>query len=369
MVANNYLQIYTYEYLIEQALRYVPDTVDKREGSIIFDALAPFCYEMAEMFIQLGNIALNSYIETATGEFLDLKVVEQGITRYPATASIRLLKVTPVGGYSVPIGSIFELPDGSIQYKVTEKISSTDYRVEALTLGTVGNTYIGTVIPTDTNVSSNISSSELTSILVPARDVETDDELRTRFLAYTTEKAFGGNFNDYVNWLKGISYVKYFRIYPVQDVSQYKILLYVLGDGETEVSSYNLADIVTKLNGVIPLGHTVEALNPPISSINISATVTPKVGYDIPTLTPKIQTALENYFKTILGSWDDFDSNHNYYTKIYVSAVTAAIMGVEGVANIANLKFNNNTATDIEITGTRDSATNTLYKLGSVTIG
>ena len=35
---GDYLEQYTFEYLMEQSLSRVPDTIDKREGSIIYDA-------------------------------------------------------------------------------------------------------------------------------------------------------------------------------------------------------------------------------------------------------------------------------------------------------------------------------------------
>ena len=41
MIGDN-LEQYTYEYLMQLALSYVPDDRDKRQGSVIYDALAPF---------------------------------------------------------------------------------------------------------------------------------------------------------------------------------------------------------------------------------------------------------------------------------------------------------------------------------------
>ena len=48
-----YLDKYTYEYLIAQALSKVPENLDKREGSIIYDSLAPACYELSEFYMEL----------------------------------------------------------------------------------------------------------------------------------------------------------------------------------------------------------------------------------------------------------------------------------------------------------------------------
>ena len=82
---GDYLEQYTFEYLMEQALSRVPDTIDKREGSIIYDALAPACYELAEYYMNLRKILIDTYALTASGEYLDLRVAEQGLTRYAAT--------------------------------------------------------------------------------------------------------------------------------------------------------------------------------------------------------------------------------------------------------------------------------------------
>ena len=53
---GDYLEKYTFEYLIDSALSRVSDSIDKREGSIIYDALAPACYELAEVYMQLRSI-------------------------------------------------------------------------------------------------------------------------------------------------------------------------------------------------------------------------------------------------------------------------------------------------------------------------
>ena len=43
----------TYEAILEDALSRVPSDVDKREGSIIYDTLAPVCYKLAECYAWL----------------------------------------------------------------------------------------------------------------------------------------------------------------------------------------------------------------------------------------------------------------------------------------------------------------------------
>ena len=46
----------TYEVILQRMLDRVPNNMDKREGSIIFDALAPAAVELQLMYIELDTI-------------------------------------------------------------------------------------------------------------------------------------------------------------------------------------------------------------------------------------------------------------------------------------------------------------------------
>ena len=48
----------TYESILQKMLNMVSDDVDKREGSIIYDALAPAAYFLADQFFQLDNFEI-----------------------------------------------------------------------------------------------------------------------------------------------------------------------------------------------------------------------------------------------------------------------------------------------------------------------
>lgn len=61
------------------------DGVDKREGSIIYDAIAPVAYSFAEMAMNMQQVVLNAYLQTANGVYLDYKAAERGTQREPAT--------------------------------------------------------------------------------------------------------------------------------------------------------------------------------------------------------------------------------------------------------------------------------------------
>ena len=157
-MAGEYLEKYTYEYLLAQALAQVPDTLDKREGSIIYDAIAPACYELAEIYMQLRQIVQQTYVSTANGEYLDLRVQEQGLERYAATHAVKKAVFANDSGnpVSIPIGSRFStIADAaSMNYEVTAEYKDSEgnvvpgaYQLTCEVLGTAGNAYTGNLLP------------------------------------------------------------------------------------------------------------------------------------------------------------------------------------------------------------------------------
>ena len=91
----------TYEELLQAMLNKVPGSVDKREGSVIYDALAPCAYFLAQQNFQLENYLDLVFPDTAVGEYLDRAIAAFGVTR--KTASAAVLKMITTG--AVPIGS------------------------------------------------------------------------------------------------------------------------------------------------------------------------------------------------------------------------------------------------------------------------
>lgn len=79
----------TYENILQGMLNRVPEDIDKREGSVIYDALAPAAYFLADQYFQLENFVDLVLPDTALGEYLDRAVSAYGINRKQATAAVR----------------------------------------------------------------------------------------------------------------------------------------------------------------------------------------------------------------------------------------------------------------------------------------
>lgn len=108
----------TYEKILERSLARVGADVDKREGSLIMNAIAPVSAEHANIYILLDGIISDGYADTASREYLIRRCAERGITPHPATQAVLKGKFN----MEIPIGSRFNLDE--LNYKAIEFIES-----------------------------------------------------------------------------------------------------------------------------------------------------------------------------------------------------------------------------------------------------
>ena len=378
------LEKYTYEYLMQLALSYVPDDRDKREGSVIFDALAPFCQVLAAGAIQLRNFYTQTYAVTATGQDLDNRVAEQGIHRYPATYAIKKVAFADDAGnpVAVPIGARFSTVSDTrpINYTITAVYQEEgvtvpgSYEATCEELGVIGNAYSGNLI--NITFIQGLASADMSSTLVPARDEETDDELRERYFDSLNQKAFGGNIADYKAKVKAISGVGDVQIYPVWNGGG-TVKLSIVDPTYGTCSPEFLATVQKAMDpenaegdtgtglGIAPIGHKVTVVTPDEQIINVSATVLLQNGYTLGQVEGPINEALTAYIQELRRSWADARDLNEYSCDVFVSRVSAAIVNVSGVANVTDVKLNGSTS---DIFLTENSEVQQLPKLGQVVL-
>lgn len=65
----------TYDKILSEMLSSVTSDVDKREGSIVYDALAPCAYKIAEIYSNLSNYTDLFYLDTTVNDYLDKKAL------------------------------------------------------------------------------------------------------------------------------------------------------------------------------------------------------------------------------------------------------------------------------------------------------
>ena len=364
-------QTYTYAAILAQMLAQVPAQYDKREGSIIQTALGPAGYALEEVYMLLGQVQDAAYIPTAVGADLDMLAVLGGVTRYPASAAVRL----GVFNIDVPIGSRFSTVNGadSINFIATEKVSTGQFRLTAETPGTIGNQYVGPILPI--TYIQGLNSAQITDILIPGDDTETDTEFRERIIEAMTNRPFGGNVASYRQEVLGMDGVGAVQVYPTWNGGG-TVKLSILGANWAPASSELVETVQNAIDpppnqglgyGLAPIGAKVTVVAPTAVTVNVSATLTLEPSVTVEQVQSAVETAVGNYLQSVCQTWGDLDSSGlpNYSSVVYVARVLAAIIGVSGVVNASNVQLNG-AAQDITLTET--GTTQQVPQLGTVTL-
>lgn len=359
---GDHLASYDYAYLLKLGLSDLPSTVDQRQGGVVYDAISGMAKQLSLGFLVMRGIYQDTFAEYAIGEPLALRAVENGVTPKKASKAIR--KGIFIGNddlpYPVPLGARFSTVAGSqsINYKVIEQIAVGVYQLEAETIGTVGNDYVGQLLPLD--VIYNLKSAEMTDLIIPASNDETDDSLRIRYFEEKNSKKFGGNITQYRSWVVDQDGIGACQVYPIW-----------AGGGSVKVSavdshysplSVEALDRLQQLLdptkdgqglGTAPIGHIVTVVTPEVLLIDLSATLQIGAGFHIDQLKPLIVEQVTAYIDEAKVDWGQPASadDNDYSLYIFRSQVMAAILRVKGVLNIVSLTLNGQEG-DISLTQT-----------------
>ena len=269
----------TAQALLQQMLEQVPDTFDKRDTAPIPTALGPAAWALEGFYLVLNQVQQSAFIQTAGGQSLDNLAVIGSISRYPASPAVRLGRFN----VPVPIGSRFSTVNGadSMDFTVTEA-DGTDsgsylYKLTADTPGTAGNDYSGPLLPI--TVIPGLTSAEMTDILTPGDDTETDGALRARLITALNDRPFGGNIASYRDAILAIDGVGAVQVYPTWNGGG-TVKCSVLGSDWLPASQDLVNAVQTAADpppnqglglGFAPIGAQVTVTAPEAVAINIGA--------------------------------------------------------------------------------------------------
>ncbi|HCC01572.1 MAG TPA: phage tail protein [Ruminococcaceae bacterium] len=329
----------TFDVILQRMLDRVPDTLDKREGSIIYDALAPAAVELQIAYLQLDNILNESFADTATREYLIKRAAERGISPYPASAAV--LK-GEFSGAAVPAGTRFSLED--LNYIVTEAIDDTHSKLRCETPGICGNQYLGTLIPID--YVKGLESAKLTEILVPGEDEEDTEIFRKRYFDSLNVKAFGGNITDYIEKVGAVSGVGGVKVLPTWDGPGTVKVIFTTS--QNAVPSAELVQEVQQMLdpvdshakgvGLAPIGHSVTVQGAADFTVNVAASITCAVGHVWTDIQSGVTAAAKDYLAELAAKWADGN------IMVRVSQIESKILDVAGVLDVEGLTLNGTAA-------------------------
>ncbi len=345
----------TYEALLDRALSRISSALDKREGSMVMNGVAPSVAELAQLYIGLDFVFNATYTATAPREYLILRGADRNILPKPASKAVFHAEFD----VDVPEGSRFSCDD--LNFVVEEKLNGEHaYRATCEMAGAAANDYSGTLVPID--YIDGLTSAELVELIIPGEDEEETETYRQRILDSFQSQAFGGNQSDYKEKVSAMPGVGGVKIHPAwnADISPAAIIpgdavhawydstistlekpvrdwlsavygaasakkltvggavrVVVLASDFSPPSDELVADIQTALDpvqnagegmGIAPIGHVVTVEGVKQHKINVELKLTFTAGWSWEAAASYVNAAIDNYFGELARSWEKSDS-------------------------------------------------------------
>lgn len=349
---------YTYQQILSKMLEQIPASFDKRDTSPIPTALSPAAYALEGFYITLNAVQKSAFIQTAGGQALDYLAVLGNISRSLASPAVRLGEFN----IPVPLGARFSTINGadSINFRVTAATENQlQYQLTAETPGVIGNEYSGSILPI--TVVNGLNQAQLTDILVPGDDTETDEELRARLIAALNSPAFGGNIASYREFILKLDGVGAVQVYPTWNGGG-TVKCSVLGADYLPASSVLVEQVQNAVDpplnqglglGMAPIGAKVTVSTAEALSVDVAADITLAAGFSPGQVQPLAEAAIAGYLQEVRREWGKpiNASTATYAVNVYQARILAAVLAVTGVVNVTNVKLNG-VAADLYLTET-----------------
>lgn len=324
----------TYDYILKRVLKNVPSDVDKRTGSVIYDAAAPCCMELSEIYKSLDEVINETFALSAGREYLIKRAAERGIS--PKEASPAVMK----GEFNidVPAGSRFSID--SFIYYVGEKISDGVFKMICETAGADGHRHFGKILPLDSI--EGLEKAEITDVIVTGEDEEETEVFRKRYFDSFKALAFGGNKKDYeekVNLIPGVGGCKVFPAY----FGGGTVRLVIISSGFSAVSEKFREEVKTAADpypeegmgeGFAPIGHKVYVDSVLEKKIDVNISAELSEGADENYIQKKTIEKINEYFYELSKSWAESDR-----TEVAAMRIGADIFDISGVKNVFALNL------------------------------
>lgn len=313
----------TYEEILQEILERVPSDVDKQEGSIIYDAVAPCAYALAQMYFQLENFLDLVLPDKAVEEYLDRAVAAYGMTRNPAVAAVRVMQTSN----AVELGTRWGINE--LVYRVTDfGNKENEYLVTCETAGVIGNQYSGSMQPV-----SNVTgiTAVLTEIKVAGSDEEKDDALRARFFQKVQQPATSGNAYHYRKWALEVSGVGDAKVFPLDQGAGTVTVLVV--DADKRANEALEDTVYAYIESARPIGATVTVASPSEIAVNVTADILLDGSVGKEAVKEAFEEELEDYLRSLVFS--DY--------RVSYAKIGSLLLATTGVRDYNDLRLNAST--------------------------
>lgn len=380
----------SYEEILDRCLAHSGlSDLDKRQGSVIYDALAPLCLELSEAYIKMDIMESENNVLTATGDNLDNVAYNYGLARGEATQAERIgsfkkYQTDSNGEYvldsngkkilidmEIPYNSRFTVPDNpNLVYDYQGEIDG-DKILVCESAGSGGNDYLGMVLPL--TPIQDLAKAEITGTLVYGENAETDEEFRKRIRNYITNIAFGGNIQDYISKVLAMDGVGSVKVYPAWDGGG-SVLVSVVSSDFTPMTSEALARIKNALDpdddtgqgyGLAPIGHFVTVTTATEVTLDVSLVADIVSDADASAVNKQIKKVIVDYINDVRHEFGQ-DSTLSVYRSRIIQKVLEEVTTVTNI-NLSDVLLNSK-GEDVTYTDVAEENKQYLPKLRNVTV-
>ena len=317
----------TYENIKQRILDNIAIDIDKREGSFTSNMISPLSQELAKAYINMSDILSLGFIEDNFDTFLDKRVAEFGVYRKQGSKAVGEIKVEGQEGATIENGTI--LKANNLYFTVLNDIEipndDTIY-VEANEVGYKYNLLPNTefeLVEKNDRVTKLVNEVEFSNGV----DVESDEDLRKRFIKVVNNPSASGNKNHYEEWALEVNGVGRAMVYPLWNGNG-TVKVMITGNDNKPVTEDIIEACKLHISENMPIGCQLTVTTPSLLNVVINASIEVKEGYELEDVKLEFEASLNEYLKDI--------TTELTYSKVYGLLVNHA-----GVEDVTSFNINN----------------------------
>ena len=208
---------------------------------------------------------------------------------------------------------------------------------------------MGTLLPYDNIL--NLTTAELTEILVYGEDAEDTESFRDRFFELINNPAYQGNKAQYEQWVKDIDGVGQCKVVRTPDGGGTVGIIFTSSeDGEPSVEliqnvkkTLDPTETEGQGDGLAPVGHVVSVTGVDLKGVTININWILQNGADEAMVTVQANEIIKDYIKEINAKWED-----NTALTLSSYQLIARLAEITEIQDIASLTFGDNTTRILE---------------------
>lgn len=329
----------TYENIMDEMLDNIDNSVDTRQGSVIYDAISPVAMELEQVYSDIGLIGDECFADTASYYYLIKLAAERGIFVKEGSNAVLKIQITP-DDLKIPMGTEFNI--GEMNYVITEDFGKGTYAITCTESGTGGNSVTDDIIPLEDI--EGLETVEFEGILAAGTDDEEEEALRERYFDSFKEVAFGGNRAEYKEKANEISSVGGCKVIPVWNGGG-TVKIVILGADHQPAPASVIQEVQDLFDptedgtgvGLAPIGHVVTVVTAGETVVDINSQITFMDGYAWDDIKDTFRSMVMDYFCALCREWEDSEK-----LVVRTGQIESILLSIMGVDNVIEVKLNGN---------------------------